>query len=108
MWGFRFRRRGGLPSPLAAYEDAFAGIENEREVCRRRGDTVALRFEDPLQRRDRSGRIIPHEFVLFGRLADEVHSIEDGLRIVWPLVADEYARDWPLAEPHSGEEISES
>lgn len=88
-----------MSDPLAAYESAFAGLENEREVCRRVDDAVALRFEDPLGRKDRAGRVIPHEFVVFTPLADEVDSLDDGLRLIWPLVADEFASEWNLDRP---------
>jgi hypothetical protein len=98
-WGFQFRRRAGLSDPLAVYGAAFVGLENERKACRRHGDTVALRFEDPLKRRDSAGRIIPHDFVVYQPLAKQVTSVEDGLRVVWPLVADEFARDWELPKP---------
>jgi hypothetical protein len=98
-WGFRFLRDGGRNDPLSAYEIAFAGLENEREVCRRLGSRVALRFEDPLARKDLAGRIIPHDFVVFAPLAAQIDSIEDGLKVVWPLVADEYAKDWQEPKP---------
>lgn len=98
-WGFRFLRKAGLSDSLAAYDEAFLGLENEREVFRRKGDRVALRFEDPLERRDRAGRVIPHEFVVFAPLADQIHSIEDGIVQVWPLVADEFSRDWQAPKP---------
>jgi hypothetical protein len=54
-----------------------------------------------LKRQDVAGRVIPHEFVAFGPLADEVDSVEDGLRLVWPLVADEFDRLWKLSKPPS-------
>lgn len=47
------------------------------------------------------GRVIPHEFVVFPPLADEINSVEDGLREVWPLVADEFAQVWELPKPPS-------
>ncbi|WP_243695144.1 hypothetical protein [Agromyces protaetiae] len=62
-----------------------------------------MRFVDPEGRTDRAGRIIPHDFVLSGELAERVGSVEDGLAEVWPLVADEYARVWDLASPPSAE-----
>lgn len=48
-----------------------------------------------------AGRVIPHEFVVFGPLADGIDSVEDGLRLVWPLVADAFARVWDLPKPPS-------
>jgi hypothetical protein len=38
--------------------------------------------------------VIPHEFVVFGELADEVESAADGLTRVWPLVSEIYADIW--------------
>jgi hypothetical protein len=100
-WGFRFLRDGGLPDPLLVYDTVFSGVEDEPEAWRRDAETVALRFPDPLQREDLAGRVIPHEFVVFGPLADGIDSVEDGLRLVWPLVADEFDRVWQLPKPPS-------
>lgn len=98
-WGFRFLRDGGLSDPLPAYDAAFSGVEDEREVCRRGVETVALRFLDPLGRQDAAGRVIPHEFVASPPLTDELDSVEDGLRLLWPLVADEYEWIWASPQP---------
>lgn len=68
------------------------------EARRRDGDTVALRLSDPDGRCDQAGRVIPQDFVVFGSLAGKVHSIEDGLHEVWPLVADRFAEVWDKAE----------
>ena len=105
-WGFRFLRRASLSDPLEVYDSAFAVLGDERFGFARTSDSVALRFEDPLGRKDRSGRVIPHEFVVFAPLADDVHSVEDGLRVIWPLVADDFAAIWELSDP--GEELAGS
>src|SRR4051812_4548076 len=89
-WGFRFLLTGGLSDPLADYERAFAGLEGEPATWRRTNAGVALRISDPEGRKDAAGREIPHEFVVFGGLADRVESVEDGLEQVWPLVAAAY------------------
>jgi hypothetical protein len=60
---------------------------------------VALRITDPLGRQDRAGRVIPHDFVVLPPLGDEVNSVEDGLRLVWPLVADQFDQVWELSTP---------
>ena len=60
---------------------------------------VALRVPDPLGRQDRAGRVIPHHFVVLPPLADEIDSVEDGLRLVWPVVADQFERVWELSQP---------
>lgn len=103
-WGFRFLRRGGLEDPLPQYSAAFTGLEGVRQICSRVGDVTVLRFEDPLGRKDRAGRVIPHDFVLFGERAIEVDSLDVGIELVWPLVEDAYARDYELAEPSPGGE----
>jgi hypothetical protein len=98
-WGFRFLLKGGLPDPLLVYERSFAELGDEPATCHRAAGKVALRFPDPLGRRDAAGRVIPHEFVLSGDLADEVESVEDGLQRVWPLVAGAFAGIWDADRP---------
>lgn len=100
-WGFRFLRRGGVRNPLAVYEDTFSKVGDQPEACHRSGDRVALRFPDPDGRQDASGRIIPHDFVLFGRWADGVSSLEEGRQRVWGEVADEFDAIWDKPEPPS-------
>jgi hypothetical protein len=41
------------------------------------------------------------EFVVFGDLADEIESVEDGLQPVWLLVAKVYAGTWDAERPPS-------
>jgi hypothetical protein len=100
-WGFRFVLKGGLSDPLPVYERSFANRKDEPTTFHRSAGTVALRFPDPLGRRDASGRVIPHEFVVFGDLADEIESVEDGRQRVWPLVAKVYAGTWDAERPPS-------
>lgn len=106
-WGFRFLKYGGFEDPLPVYDVAFAGVEDGSEAWRRVSETVALpemvalRFRDPLGRQDRAGRVIPHEFVVFQPLANEIGSVEDGRRLVWPLVAKDFIRVWELPKPPS-------
>ena len=98
-WGFRFLRDGGFEDPLAAYESAFSELGSQPEAWRRVDRTVALRFPDPKNRRDASGRVIPHDFVLLGSWADEIDSVEQGRQLIWPLVAEEFRDAWNRAEP---------
>jgi hypothetical protein len=100
-WGFRFLLNGGRSDPLQDYERGFAGLEDEPATCRRSAGRIALRFPDPLDRKDAAGRVIPHEFVVSGALADEIESVEDGLHQIWPLVAGTYARVWDADGPPS-------
>jgi hypothetical protein len=93
-WGFRFLRDNGFADPLPAYDAAFAGIDAAPSACQRAGTTVAVRFPDPSGRKDAAGRLIPHEFVVYPPLANQVHSVADALEKVWPLVAEEYDTVW--------------
>lgn len=100
-WGFRFLLNAGLPDPLADYERAFSDLGDEPVAWGRADESVAMRFPDPLGRRDSAGRVIPHEFVVQGHRANGIHSLEDGIRVVWPLVAEAYARLWDVDDPPS-------
>ena len=106
-WGFRFLRSGGFADPLPVDETAVSGFRDKPEAWRRVAETVALpemvvlRIPDPSGRRDRAGRVIPHDFVVFRPLADDINSVDDGRRLVWPLVADEFTRVWELPKPTS-------
>lgn len=104
-WGFRFLLDGGHADPLPAYERAFAEIGNEPAALRRVSGTVALRFPDPEGRRDASGRIIPHEFVVVGDAADAIASEDDGRYVLWPLVSEAYARVWNAERPPSRDDL---
>ena len=98
-WGFRFLRTAGRSNPLEIYEAAFSGVEETTEAFRASADTVAFRFLDPEKRRDAAGRVIPHEFVLLPPLPGTVSSVDDGFHLVWPLVKDDFAREWQQPRP---------
>lgn len=98
-WGFRLLLAGGHSKPLRVYEEAFLGAENDRTLCRRRATILALRFPDPLQRTDAAGRVIPHDFVVSGPMADAIDSVREGEHQIWPLVAKTYAEFWDAATP---------
>lgn len=104
-WGFRFLLKGGYSDPLPVYERAFEGTEGQTTLCRRVDELVALRLPDPQGRRDQAGRPIPHDIVVLPPLADDVRSVDDGQRLVWPLLADTFARVWELPQPPSAADI---
>ena len=104
-WGFRFLLDGGLSDPLLEYERVFADLGDEPMVWRRAAGKVALRFPDPLGRRDAAGRVIPHEFVVFGGFANDIQSAEEGLQQVWRHVAQAYARVWDAENPPSATDL---
>jgi len=102
-WGFRLLRTGGLADPLATYEAAFAGASDEVEVWQVTGAGGALRFPDPLGRRDRSGRVVPHDFVLLGDDARGVTSVDEGRRRLWPRVERVFVEAYDSAAPPTPE-----
>ena len=92
-WGFRFLRDGGFADPLPEYDAAFAGLGMSRRSVT--GSVTRWRCASRIRWAKRpAGRVIPHEFVVFRPLADQIESVEDGRRLVWDLVSAEYARLW--------------
>jgi hypothetical protein len=104
-WGFRFLLTAGLHDPLAEYERAFAPMGDAREGWCRVVGAAAVRFPDPLGRRDAAGRVIPHDFVAFGDAAAGIESVADGAQQIWPLVAEAYARVWDASGPPSADDL---
>lgn len=51
---------------------------------------------------------VPHDIVVAPPLADDVRSVEDGERLVWPLLAETFARVWELPRPPSPGDIQGS
>lgn len=98
-------RYGGLSDPLSEYERIFADLGDEPTVWSRVAGKLALRFPDPLGRRDAAGRVIPHEFVVSGDLAARIQSAEEGQQQVWPPVAEAYAQVWDAEEPPSATDL---
>lgn len=100
-WGFRFLRSGGYPDPLPVYEAAFAGVQDDREVCKQVGDTIVLRFADPEGRKDFAHRLIRHDFVLFPTEGSVLPGLDEAARVAWQEVAAEYARVWERPDPNA-------
>lgn len=98
-WGFRFLRTAGEDHPLRVYEAAFDGAPDAAEVWHQTEAGVAMRFPDPEGRQDGAGRVIPHDFVLVGRWARELGSLEEGRRQVWAEVADDFAAVYDQTDP---------
>ena len=92
-------RDGSGLEPLRAYDEAFDGVGDATEVLRHKDGCAALRFNDPEGRRDRAGRPIPHEFVLFPPLSERVRSMDAAVAEVWPMVRDRYAAVWDQPTP---------
>ena len=98
-WVFRFLLDGGYSDPLPVFETAFQNHWDEREFFRKDSRGIALRFPDPHGRRDRAGRVIPHEFVIEGPDADEIGTFDQAKDYVWNQVGDDYALIWDQADP---------
>ena len=93
-WGFRFLRDGGYSDPLPTYEAAFGGRFSEDEIWLPGAVHLAVRFQDPLHRKDSSGRIISHDFVLFDPEAQLITSLADAQKKLWAEVGSEYSDMW--------------
>ena len=98
-WGFRFLLKGGLADPLPTYDRAFASFHDADQGMHASSSALAVRFDDPLARADRSGRVIRHDFVLLAPYPRHLKTIDDARSTTWPLVADAYARIWDTAKP---------
>ena len=101
-WGFRFLPVDGTGAdadPLARYERAVSGHEDEDEGCWGTDGLLAVRLRDPEGRADEAGRVFPHELVLDGAGADGITSTADVVRQVWPLLAERYAALWDGPAP---------
>lgn len=93
-WGFRFLRADDCADPLQVYEVAFAGTGSNPEVFQKNAGNTAVRFPDPDGRRDRSGRVIPHEFVVSAPESCGLETLEDARSALWREVKDRYAAVW--------------
>lgn len=98
-WGFRFLRSGGYTDPLPAYEAAFAGMADQREICMRVGDEVVLRFPDPEGRLDRARRPILHDFVIRPSKPGDELPLADAAQVAWETVSGDYDRLWNMGQP---------
>lgn len=48
---------------------------------------------------DGFGRVIPHEFIVFGPMASQINSVGSGIKVVCPVVAAHFEKVWELPEP---------
>lgn len=56
---------------------------------------VGIRFLDPELRCDSAGRVIPHEFIVFGQSSLALEDNTDWVHL-WPIVIEEYAILYPM------------
>lgn len=88
--GFKFYQDGGVPSPMSLYDQAFGAVERSSGYFNKFDGKIAITFDDPLGRLDRSGRMIPHEVILPKTLAEGVSNFDEAVAKVWPMVKDLY------------------
>ncbi|MBD2427362.1 hypothetical protein [Phormidium sp. FACHB-1136] len=58
---------------------------------------IALSFPDPEQRKDRAGRIIPHEIALLGEEIKAVQDIRSAVNEIWKTLSSTYSILYPLS-----------
>jgi hypothetical protein len=104
-WGFRFLLSGRQTHALALYEEAFAGVDSSPEVFQRRAGVLAVRFADPEGRKDRSGRLIPHEFVVLPPESQAMENFRDAQIALWKHVGARYAEVWDLPSGPSRSDV---
>lgn len=93
-WGFKFLKDGGFADPLIPYETAFGSHMSEPQLWLPGKNSIALRFQDPLQRKDSAGRVISHDFVLFSPPSELMSTFEVAQQHIWKMVSQEYADMW--------------
>jgi len=57
---------------------------------------VGIRFLDPELRCDSAGRVIPHEFIVFGQSSLALEDNTDWVHL-WPVVSEDYAILYPMS-----------
>lgn len=93
-WGFKFLMDGGYSDPLPAYEEVFEAYSMETEFWYSLPDRAGLRFPDPLHRKDSSGRLIFHDFVILDRELMEIRTFQEARELVWSQVEKRYSELW--------------
>lgn len=89
--GFSFYDKGGLTEPLREYTSVFGENSEGGDLFKRVGENnekVGIRFMDPEGRKDRAGRVIPHEVILPAPLAKDVKTLDEAIAKVWPMIKD--------------------
>jgi hypothetical protein len=89
--GFGILNNGGLNSPLREMDSS--GLREQSNTFHRYGknrDKIAVAFDDPHGRKDRSGRIIPHMVVLPKEHAKGIDTFDAAKNKAWSLVKDTF------------------
>lgn len=112
-WGFRILRHPpGDRDWLPVYDGFFRGTEYEERlfmlkesavISPQKERCIVLRFTDPQERKDRSGRLIPHEIIILSKSAEGIETWEQARDAVWPLIEKEYAELYDANQFRSSE-----
>lgn len=108
-WGFRLLLLPELDCSdwLDARHSMFREGKSAEEYFFNQGDIrlssnltvpyLAFSFPDPEQRKDRAGRIIPHEVALFGEETKAFQDIQSAVDEIWKILSSNYAILYPLS-----------
>lgn len=89
--GFRFMQTGGTPTPLAEFGK---GLQDDYDqpygYFHKYEGKVAAVLKDPEGRKDKSGRVIPHQIIVPKNMATGIDNIDDVANKIWPKLKDVY------------------
>ena len=86
--GFKFLKTGGISDPFITYDRLSATSIGE---FTKKDGYASANILDPLGRKDRSGRVIPHTIILPKSMSADVNSVDDLMKKAWPLLKDDFA-----------------
>ena len=86
--GFKFLKTGGISDPFITYDRLAATSVGE---FTKKDGYASANILDPLGRKDRSGRVIPHTIILPKSMSADVNSVDDLMKKAWPLLKDDFA-----------------
>lgn len=104
-WGFRILQHPNFEYEwLDVYKEVFANSKDDERFYKRtqvkigltkKEECVGIRFLDPELRCDSAGRIIPHEFIVFGQSSLALKDHTDWVQL-WPIISEKYAKLYPM------------
>ena len=106
-WGFQILRHPTIFECewLDVYKEVFGNSKDDEGFYLRtqvwigqskKVECIGIRFLDPELRCDSAGRVIPHEFIVFGQTSSFLEDNTDWVHWLWPIVSEEYAILYPM------------
>ena len=105
-WGFRILQHPTIFECewLDVYKEVFGNSKDDEGFYERtqvrigliEKKCVGIRFLDPELRCDSAGRVIPHEFIVFGQSSLALEDNTDWVHL-WPIVSEDYAILYPMS-----------